>query len=158
MMHSRLLLVAFLLLPMMAMADVYKWKDTNGTTRYSDIPPKNLPYETIGGGKIAAPAPAPAKAAPEEGASIKDPKLSKEIDAQRRRDDAERSKKQDQQKQAAEKQKQDNCATARGNLANYQQGGRIYKMNADGEREYLDDSAIDKGLEEAQKQVDKYCK
>ncbi|MCB5206460.1 DUF4124 domain-containing protein [Methylovorus mays] len=158
MMHSRLFAIALLLLPLVAMADVYKWKDTNGTTRYSDIPPKNLPYETVGGGKIAAPAPTPAKAPAEEGASNKDPRLAKEIDAQRRRDDAERSKKQDQLKQAADKQKQENCAAARGNLANYQQGGRIYKMNADGEREYLDDNAIDKGLEEAQKQVDKYCK
>jgi len=38
-------------------------------------------------------------------------------------------------------------------MQNYQQGGRIYKMNEKGEREYENDASIAKNLEQAKQDV-----
>ena len=38
-MMVRLLLLCMVLLPAIANAEIYKWKDKDGVTRYSDVPP-----------------------------------------------------------------------------------------------------------------------
>ena len=39
-------------LPMLANAEIYKWKDKDGTVRYTDTPPpSNIKQESIGGKK-----------------------------------------------------------------------------------------------------------
>jgi len=65
-MTGKLCFVACLVLwlPMAHGADVYKWKDTDGTIRYTDAPPRGkIPYQTISRKKPPAPAP---EAAPAE--------------------------------------------------------------------------------------------
>ncbi|MEO8418442.1 MAG: DUF4124 domain-containing protein [Methylophilaceae bacterium] len=148
-----IMLSTLALLPMSAHAEIYKWKDTNGVIRYSDIPPpSNVPHESLGSRKPVAPLPAPSAAAQKNS-----PAASRESDAIKRQEDAEAAKNKEQAKAAELKVKQQNCATAKANLQNYQQGGRIYNMNEKGEREYLDDAGIAKNLEQAQKEVNEYC-
>lgn len=157
-MESRILMVLLLaLLPMSANAEIYKWKDANGVIRYSDVPPpSNVPHESLGSSKkVVAPPPAPSSA--ETAAPKKSPAPGREDDAVKRREDAEAAKNKEQAKEAELKLKQQNCATAKASLQNYQQGGRIYKINENGEREYLDDAALAKNLAQAQKDVDEYC-
>ena len=144
------------LLSMSANAEIYKWKDTNGVIRYSDIPPpSNVPHESLGSHKTVAPLPAPSAA--EISAQKNSSAASRERDAIKRQEVAEAAKNKEQVKEAELKVKQQNCATAKANLQNYQQGGRIYKMNEKGEREYLDDAGIAENLEQAQKDVNEYC-
>lgn len=151
-------LLTLALLPMSANAEIYKWKDANGVIRYSDVPPpSNVPRESIGVKKVVAPPTATAPSSTETSAQKKSPAANREGDAIKRQEDAEAAKNKEQAKEAELKQKQQNCATAKANLQNYQQGGRIYKMNEKGEREYLDDAGIAKNLEQAQKDVDEYC-
>jgi hypothetical protein len=55
-MKLRILLLCAVLLPTLAVAEVYKWKDKNGVVRYSDVPPpSNVKQETMYGKKIPKP-------------------------------------------------------------------------------------------------------
>jgi len=154
--HLWIILLTLALLPMSANAEIYKWKDSNGVIRYSDVPPpSNIPRESLGSKNVVAPPAAPSSTEPS--AQKKSPAAGREGDAVKRQEDAEAAKNKEQAKEATLKIKQQNCATAKANLQNYQQGGRIYKMNEKGERDYLDDTDIAKNLAQAQKDVDEYC-
>ena len=77
--------------------------------------------------------------------------------AKKRAQDADLQKAEDQQKQAALKIKQENCNAAKKNLITYTTGGRISKINDNGEREYLGDEDLAKGKADSQRDVDAYC-
>jgi hypothetical protein len=133
-----------------AQADIYKWKDSTGVVRYSDTPPiGNIPTESIKSRKIITPEPAASSNADAgQAAGIK------------RQETAEAEKKNTDElkaKQEEEKNKKQNCLLAKDNLKNYQDGALIYKVNDNGEREYLDEAGMAKGLVEAEKKVKDYC-
>lgn len=173
-MKLRIYLLCIAMLPMLAHAEIYKWKDKDGRTRYSDVPPpSNIKQESLYGKKIPRPAgqQPPVSAAPsaaetetsnaieranEKSAAEKTP-LTKEEAAAKRAHDAEQQKQEAAAKQEEAKFKEDACKAARANLQAYNQGGRITRANEDGNREYLSDADIAKGKIEAQAEVDKYC-
>ena len=160
-------------LPIAGNAEVYKWKDKDGVTRYSDTPPPpNVQQLPVSGkkpaatrpsaaasqGGVEAGTPAAAPAAPVSGTDAKKkPAASLDSDATKRQAEAEKEKRMVEQKEAELEVKQQNCTTAKATMQNYQQGGRIYKMNEKGEREYESDESIAKGLEQAKKDVEQYC-
>lgn len=155
------------MLPALAQAEIYKWKDKNGVTRYSDVPPpSNIKNESIGkkipkAPTAAAAAPAVNGSAPATNASGATPKdavpLSKEEAAAKRAQEAEAQKKADEVKKAELKFRQESCAAARNNLRMYSAGGRIMTTDEKGERVYLGDDDISKGKADAQQAVDKFC-
>lgn len=183
----RILLLSVLLVPMLGQAEIYKWKDSDGKTRYSDVPPpSNVQQEPLYGKKLPKPASAKgalpplapvegdigavinknkteaAKAAVGEKVPVDKNKtdktpLTKEEAAAKRAKDAEQQKKAEEAKQAELKFKQDSCKAARANLAMYNNGGRIAKTNEQGEREYLSDADISQAKADTQKDVEKYC-
>jgi hypothetical protein len=151
--------LALMLVSAASHAEIYKWKDKNGVIRYSDVPPpSNIPHESLGkksgqapaavdAPAVAEPAPSPQQQTPEEATSGGDAKNQEEQAARKKAEAAE----------AEQRQKQESCATAQANLANFKQGGRVYKMNEKGEREYLGNDDLSAGMEKAQAEVDKYC-
>ena len=157
-------------LPMLANAEIYKWKDKDGTVRYTDTPPpSNIKQESIGGKKLTKPT-GQAPLAPVvniDATTGKDEMKGKvthqniegpdEIAAKLRQKNAETEKNNKKEKEAQAKIKEENCKISKANLANYQQGGRVYKMNEKGEREYLDNAGFKAGTEKAQKEVSEYC-
>lgn len=171
------LFVAFILTST-AHAEIYKWKDKEGYTRYSDTPPNaNIKAETLGNKKTAksinqtqlstaaanpqtsaeAANKAPTQGeAPTQG-DLPPIKNAEEAAAQKRRADAELDKKAKQEKEVQAKMKAENCKAAKSNLESYVQGGRIFKMNEKGEREYLDDAGLKKGADKSRGEVSKYC-
>jgi Domain of unknown function (DUF4124) len=182
-MKLRNLLLCVIMLPTLATAEVYKWKDKNGEVRYSDVPPPaNVKQESYGKKTVKPTGLAPlaavegdataamnkdkeatskVKAAADKTAvdakkADKAP-LTKEEAAAKRAKDAEDAKKADEAKQAELKLKQENCKGARENLATYTNGGRISKTNENGQKQYLSDADIGQGKADAQKDVDKYC-
>ena len=175
-MRLRILLLCVVLLPTLASAEIYKWKDNNGTVRYSDVPPpSNVKQESLYGKKIAKPT-GLAPLAPVEGdmtaainrdkatTSAKDKAKadekvppSKEEAAQKRAQDAEKQKQVDAQKKAESDTKQANCIAAKQNLATFTNGGRIAKTDENGKKQYLGDADIGQGKADAQKDVEKYC-
>lgn len=171
-MKIRLLLLSIVMLPMLANAEIYKWKDKDGSVRYSDVPPaSNIKQEQMYGKKSLKPTgEAPlstvegdvttainrGKAATAKEQADKAP-LNKEDAAAKRAKDAETQKKADEAKQAELKLKLENCKVSKSNLATYTNGGRIAKTNEKGERTYLGDEEINQGKLDAQKDVAKYC-
>jgi hypothetical protein len=181
-MKLRILLLCIIMLPTLATAEIYKWKDKNGEVRYSDVPPPaNVKQESYGKKTIKPTGLAPlaavegdataamnkdkeaskAKAAADKAAvdakkTDKAP-LTKEEAAAKRAKDAEAAKKADEAKQAELKLKQENCKGAKQNLATYTNGGRIAKTDENGQKQYLSDADIANGKADAQKDVDKYC-
>lgn len=55
-MKLRILLLCAVFLPTLATAEIYKWKDSNGVVRYSDVPPpSNIKQEAMTGKRIPKP-------------------------------------------------------------------------------------------------------
>ena len=159
-------LVLLTALPTLSQADIYKWKDKDGVMRYSDTaPPSNVKLEYIGNKKVTKPTgkeplsistdvqPAAVAAQPVP----MPPASAEETAAKLRQKTAEVEKNNKQEKEAQAKLKAENCKVAKANLASYEQGGRIYKMNEKGEREYLDDTGLKQGAEKARADVAKNC-
>lgn len=150
-------------LPTAVQAEIYKWRDKDGSIRYSDVPPpSNIKNESIGrkATKVSPPAESvPATAANKETAvTNKDAApLSKEEVAAKRAKEAEAQKKADEVKKAELKYRQESCNAARNNLRMYSNGGRIMTTDANGERRYLGDDDINKGKADAQRDVEKFC-
>lgn len=163
-MKKALLLLILMALPLIAHAQVYKWKDASGKTIYSDMPPPgNVKQVSIIGNKPVTPAAAPASAAATKGApapaasDTNKPAVDKEAAARKRQEDAEADKKKEEAKQAELELRQKNCAAAKSNYDTYKIGGRISKVNEKGERVNLGDDEIAAGLAQAKKDVEQYC-
>lgn len=181
-MKLRILLLCVIMLPTLATAEIYKWKDKNGEIRYSDVPPpSNIKQESYGKKTIKPTGLAPlatvegdataamnkdkeaSKAKAGTDKAVADAKkadkapLTKEEAAAKRAKDAEAAKKADEEKQAALQLKQENCRVAKSNLSTYTTGGRIAKTDENGQRLFLGDADIAKGKADAQRDVDKYC-
>lgn len=168
-------------------AEIYKWKDKSGKIQYSDSPPlSNIPYTTLSGKKPAQPAapaqaPAPdAAATPAPGGKAgetppgkptmppggpqapTDPNASKDKVPQELKDKAaqDASGKQAEEKKVADadaKAKEQACKAARSRLAQFEQGGRIYRVNERGEREYYGDKEIAAEIQNAKDDVAANC-
>ncbi len=140
-----LALAAALLTAGYAQADIYKWKDKGGVTRYSDVPPNdNTPYTTfksknLSSGSALGPASSDDKKV--ESSKLLDIGKTKSAD----------------QKATQSALRQKACDNAKDNLDRLKTGGIIYKENAKGEREYLDDTVIKAEREKAEKEVSATC-
>lgn len=170
--------VMALALSMQANAEIYKWKDKNGVMRYSDTPPPaNVKVDTLGKKSTVNPVPAEEPAvglkAPDEAAvpvtnEVKKPKLPGEMKdpppdaemeaAKLRAQNADLEKKNKLEKEKQAKVDAENCQSARANYQSYSQGGRIYKINENGERVFEDDAGLAAGKAKAQAEMQQYCK
>jgi type IV secretory pathway VirB10-like protein len=160
----RIVLFAFALLPAFAaQAQVYKCVDAKGVTVYRQDPcPPTMKREAMSKPAIApAPAAAPAEAADKSGkAEAKKgpmtPAEQEQAFRQRQQDAAKASKEADEKANQA-KIKEQNCNNARQRLATYSFGGRISKIDANGERYYVEDSEIAAGKAQAQADIASMC-
>ena len=131
----------------------WKWRDQNGRTQYSDLPPPaGIPEQDIlsrpGPGTkrrpiTAQPAASGASAAAVAAASgVPAPRTSDpELEAKRKKVEAENAEKQKVAEAKVAAQRQDNCNRAREQLRTLDGGLRLARTNEKGEREVLDDKA-----------------
>ena len=136
---------AFALLAPLAVAQtLYKYTDEKGRTVYSDSPPANVESKQIShsGGNVAG-----AKSAVE-----RDKDLQKS-----RKEAAEKADKADKADKLAKEQAA-RCQQARDNQRAVAEGGRLYKYNDKGEREFMGDEEIAAAQQRAQRDVDEACK
>jgi hypothetical protein len=133
----------------------------------------NIPYTTLSGKKSAQPEqPAPAAGTdpkkveeaakggkqPAAAANPNDPKNKVSEDLKEKAAKEAEAKKQQEEKQQAEmKAKDQACKAARSKLAQFEQGGRIYRVNEQGEREYYGDKEIAAEIENAKSDVAANC-
>jgi hypothetical protein len=134
----------------------WKWRDKNGQTQYSDLPPpQGTPDADILQRPAKAVAPramgatsAPSSASAASSAALA-PKLGEpSLDAKRKAAEQEAAAKKQSEEERIAIAKLDNCARARAQLKSLDEGQRIMRINAKGEREYLDDQGR---AEEAQR-------
>lgn len=149
--QKSLILLGVVVGAMTAMAPAqaqWKWLDRNRQVQYSDIPP---PFDTPDkdilqrpknqqAALAAAAAPTPAASA----ASAVAPKtVEPELEARRRKAEQEQASRAKAQSKAEEERlaamRTDNCNRARADIRTLDDGGRLARTNARGEREILDD-------------------
>jgi hypothetical protein len=143
-------------------AQTYKWTDADGKVHYSDQPPPANAKEqgTIKPPKPSPPTPAAASAPTEKGApAAKTPTYAEQEAAFKKRQVEAAEREAAEKKKAAEAaEKKKNCELARAQLKNLQLGGKISRVNAQGEREYLNDAQMAQEIERAKQSVDTWCK
>jgi hypothetical protein len=148
---KKLLLVVLVLLGGNVYAGITKWVDDKGEVHYSEQAPKNankvehLQFKDSGG---IPPADNPYGK-----------KSAKEMEGDFQRGKAARNNaaKKEEQSRANAEAKQANCINARNNFATLQQGRRMFKMDENGERVYLDDNQRQQQLDAAQQAVSQNC-
>lgn len=141
-----------------AQAQVYKCVDAGGNTVYAQVPcPGGSKSRVIAKEQAQAPAAAAASA------KAADPKAAAKAAATPADREMEFRKRQ-QEKEAADKKaaevasvNQRNCSQAREQFANYDAGGRIARVNAQGERYFLDDQQVAQEKAKAQAAVAQFC-
>ena len=143
-MKHLILLAAILAIAPLASAQLYKYVDKDGKTVYSDQPPPNQDSKQI---NVQTGASSPT-AAPKSA-------LERDKDAQKARDD-QAKKSAEAAKVAAQKDLA--CEMARQNYTQYAGGGRLQRLNAQGEREFMSDDEIDAAREKAKGEMDTACK
>jgi hypothetical protein len=135
-------------------AQVYKWVDKDGKVQYSDQPPPPDAAKSALQKVISTSSSAPA--AQSDKAAEKAPDKGKEFE-KRRSESAEKQKKADEASKLAG-QKQESCDSARAHLKNLEVGGRISKIDANGERYFLDDDQFQQEIAQAQDVIAESCK
>lgn len=143
-------LLVMLSLPFTAAAEMYRWVDAQGKVHYSDAPPP-------AGAKSAKTIDVPTPPAAPSGDAAAKPKSWQEKDMEfRQRQTAEAEAQAKKEKEA--KEKQQNCETARRNLAKFENATRVVTTNEKGETVYMDNAARAAAAAEARKQIDIWCK
>jgi hypothetical protein len=148
----------------------WAWKDDNGRVVYSDRPPPSsvkgdrivrqpssaqtvLPSTPAGGGE-SAPKPAPDARPPSSGP--KSP-AEQEMEFRKRQQERADAEKKAQDEQARSAAKAADCERAKGYLKAIEEGQRIVRTDASGNREYLDDAQRAAEAERARKVVQSTC-
>jgi uncharacterized protein DUF4124 len=133
-----------------AQAQVYKCVEA-GRTIYSQTPcPSNAASSTtINRNAPATPAP---------GAPGTQSTAEREQAFRKRQQEQQDAAKKDSQKQAEAKEQQQNCNVARSQLAQYEAGGRISRMDANGERQFLGDAELEQEKARARTLIGQWCK
>lgn len=168
-----LMLWGVCVLPLAANAQ-WQWVDKDGKKVFSDqAPPTDVPEKSIlrrPGSPNARPtfAPAPAEPAaagsesarpPAGGASAARPSgVDKELEEKTRKAEEAEKAKQAAEAQKVAKAKADNCNRARQGKATFDSGIRVARLNAQGEREVMDDKARAAEQQRLQSIIDSDCK
>lgn len=125
---------------------VYKWVDAEGRTHFGSRPPPGQKTEQLSR-QVG-----PSDAAPAQG----NRSWQEQLDLSNQRRQQARDK-----EQAAVRQEQEGrqrCQAARSALDSLERGGARYRINDQGEREYLDDAQRQAARELASQRVATYCR
>ena len=156
-------LLALLSLPAEAQ---WKWRDSSGHVQYSDLPP---PASTPDKDILSRPTqrtspsspPVAASATPAVG-SASSPLVARstdpELEAKRKKAEADQAAKQKAEEDRVAAAKADNCNRAKGQIKSLESGLRMARTNANGEREILDDAARDAEMKRSRDAVATDCK
>jgi len=144
-------LLVMLGLSFAASAEMYRWVDAQGKVHYSDSPPP-------AGAKSSKAISTPPPAAPASPGAAPKTWQEKEMDFRQRQSTQAEAQAKKAKEEAEAKQKKENCEAARKNLQTLESGQRVATTNEQGEREYMDDAARQKAINDARKAVDSWCK
>jgi hypothetical protein len=142
-------ILTLLVLPLVANAQVYTWKDAKGKVHYSDQPP---PDQGVSSRRLARDA-TTVNEVPAATQALAD----KRQDAAKQAAEAKEKAAKTEKERAEDAQRQQACERSRINLQGLESGQIRFRMTASGEREALDGSVRDAELAEARRTVDTNC-
>jgi hypothetical protein len=132
-----------------ALAQQYKWVDQNGRIQYGDAPPPGVQAQRL--------KPPPSGAAPAARKDDKGKGLSPEAAFRKRQEDAEKDRQKQEQEELAATAKRENCTRAQEQLRQLESGQRIARVDAKGERYFMDDAQIQQELARTRQIVQQSC-
>ncbi len=141
----------------------WKWRDANGQVHASDLPPpREVPDKAImqrpnSPASRALLVPAPAASAPVAMAAPK-PAVDPELEARKKRADAEAAAKVKADEDKLAQGRAENCKRARAHLSTLESGQRIARPNDKGERDYLDDAGRADEMRRAREVIASDCR
>jgi len=153
------LLGACLALPAAAQ---WKWRDKTGHMQYSDLPPPHgtAEHDILQRPSLTqrrAPPPVPASA-PAASAAVTAKAVEPELEAKRRKAEQEAAEKDKAEQAKVVAAKADNCTKAKAHLRTLDDGIRIARVNAKGEREVLDDAGRAEETKRTREVIARDCK
>lgn len=158
--HSALLAVSALLLVLPAQAQ-WKWRDEKGRIQYSDRPPPaSVPEKNVlqrpASQPILLAAPSTAASAPAaaSGPVVRDTTL----EARKRQTEADEQAQRRAEEEKVARQRRENCERAREYARTLDAGMRVARVNAQGEREILDDAQRAAEQAKARDVIDSECR
>jgi hypothetical protein len=159
--RSALLLIALAAAVSQPAQAQWKWRDKGGQMQYSDRPPPAgtpdsdiLQRPSPPGAQRTVTSPPAAASAPPLAPKTADP----ELEAKRKKAEQEEAAKKKAEEERIAVAKVDNCARARVHLKALDDGQRISRINAQGEREYLDDKGRAEEAQRARNVIAADCK
>jgi hypothetical protein len=155
-MRSFIFLLLLAAVASVASGQAYKWRDASGRIQYSDTPPPPGAKDVQ---QLRKSAPASSASTPGATGSATAKSVTDQ-DAEFRKRQVEKQEADAKQAKAAEEAELNarNCATAKGQLAAVETGGRLVRLNERGERITLEDSERERAKQEAVKAVETWCK
>ena len=151
------MLAGILAVPLLAHAQLYQWRDTNGRVVFSDTPPPpGIPASNIIKSPKPRGAPAAAPAASGTGevagsdqggqksaaakASAQKSVAEREADYKKRQADAAEKAQKDEQVASDEKRREEQCRSMRQGLSALEGGQRVRRFNDKGEPYFIEDA------------------
>ncbi|MBS1139881.1 MAG: hypothetical protein H6R13_1334 [Proteobacteria bacterium] len=143
-------------------AETFQWKDSNGQTVVSDVPPPASAKgrRSIGGQQPAVVSEKVAEKSP-EGTKATDAPMTtaeKDLEFKKRQQEAKEKAEKQAKEQAAEKDKRDNCDNARRNLAALETNQPMATYDDKGQRILMDGAQREQTMERARRVVADSCK
>jgi Domain of unknown function (DUF4124) len=157
MLRTLLFIAAFALAG--AAAAQYKWTDSNGKVQYGDTPPPGVKATAV---RTPPPLSQPEASAKKDDGKKDDAKkgplttVEKDADFRKRQRDAEDDREKQAKAQQEAQDKRDNCTRAREALAGLE-NGRASRMDAKGERYYLDEAQTGQEIARARQAAQQWC-
>jgi len=139
----------------------WKWRGKDGRIQYSDLPPpagtadQDILQRPNPSRRFAPPAPA---SAPASGAATAAAKVEPELEAKRRKAEQEQAEKDKASQAQVDAAKAENCAKAKSYLRTLDDGIRITRTDAKGEREVLDDKGRAEETKRTREVIASNCK
>ena len=129
--------------------EIYKWTDENGTVHYGDRPSGATTEERL------------AMTYRRTDSAAVQQRVQARVEATTARREA-RSAAAEAEEEAAEKEaiaaeRAEQCDMARARLESFVQSRRLYRMDENGERVYLDDAQRENAQQKAEQQISEYC-
>ncbi len=135
--------------PALSLADVCRWTDAAGQTHYASSPPPGVTCaKTL---RVQ-----PAQPGPSSGTGAKSTR-DLEVEFQKRRGDRLEAEQRAAEEKAKAEQRAELCGQAHGRLTWLEGGGRVARINAQGERQILGDEEILQEIAAARRRVAQHC-
>lgn len=141
----------------------WKWRDKNGQTQYSDLPPpQGTPESAVlqrpSGAKLRSMPAADTEAAASAPALPAPKTVEPELEAKLRKAEQEKAAKSKVEDEKIAAQRAENCTRARSQMRVIDDGLRIARINEKGEREILDDKGRAEEASRAKAVIASDCK